>query len=171
MKSTLNQLLMNQYSSDIEEGEGHFFLLNHGGLTVKQMGDFRSMLYEKGARFRVVKRRVLNHVLKGKGIELSEASEGSVGVVYAFEDFVGVAKSLGDFFKVEEKIAFFGGYVDGTVVESSEFKELASLPSREVLLGRLMGSMVSPVRGMLAVLTAAPRDLVGVIKALEDKKS
>ena len=76
-----------------------------------------------------------------------------------------------DFAKAHDKLKVTAGHMEGSVVSTDQLKAIADLPSKEVLLGQIVGSMVSPHRGLLGVLNGVSRNLVQVINAIKDKKS
>jgi large subunit ribosomal protein L10 len=87
---------------------------------------------------------------------------GQVALVIAKGDAIaplGVTNKYVNDWKKEEKMTFVGGYMEGRLMDGAETKKLATLPSREVLLARLLGSMMSPLSGLARFLDAAKKDL------------
>lgn len=109
---------------------------------------------------------------------------GQVAVVIAKGDAIaplGVTNKYANEWKKEEKMVFVGGYMEGRLMDGAETKKLATLPSREVLLAKLLGSMMSPLSGLARFFDAAKKDLeaksltkvgdlVGSAPAKEEKK-
>ena len=144
------------------------------GLTVTELTELRVKLREAKAEFKIVKNRVAKFSIKEdapSSMPLSAGLKGPVGIVFVYGDPAAAAKSLLDFEK--EKKEFFkvtAGVMDGKGMSPADLKVLADLPSREVLLARIVGTLVSPHRGILGVLSGVPRQLVYVINAIKDSK-
>ena len=97
--------------------------------------------------------------------------EGPTAVATVSGDELTLAKALQDALRPYSKVvALRGGLLGGVAVDAAVFQQLASLPSREVLLGRLAGAMASPIVGMAGVLAGNLRNLVGVLSAVADQK-
>lgn len=145
------------------------------GLTVSELTDLRVKLRAAKAEFHVVKNRVCRVGLREQVPEaepLSATLRGPVGVVFAYGDPAAATKSLLDWEKERKEVfKVTGGYMDGKAIAPKDLQALADLPSREVLLARIIGSLVSPHRGLLTVLQGVPRNVVNVINAIKDKKA
>ena len=76
-----------------------------------------------------------------------------------------------EFSKGHGNLKVTAGHMEGAVLSAEELKAIADLPSKEVLLGQIVGSIVAPHRGLLGVLNGVSRNLVQVINAIKDKKS
>src|SRR5690606_16796794 len=96
---------------------------------------------------------------------------GPVGVVFIKGDAAATAKTVLEFAKDKDAFQVRGGLMDGAAVSLNELKAIADLPSKDVLLAQIVGSLVSPHRGLLAVLNGVPRQLVQVINAIKDTKT
>ena len=144
------------------------------GLTVEDLTKLRVKLKEAKAEFKVVKNRVAKVAIKEsvpKMAPMAEKLKGPVGLVLVYGDPAAVAKSLVEFSKDNEKFVVTGGVFDGQALEPKDLKAIADLPSREVLLAQIVGSLVNPHRGLLGVLSGVQRQLVTVLNAIKDKKS
>lgn len=145
------------------------------GLTVADLTDLRVKLREAKAEFRVIKNRVAKVAIKDDVPDLgplSSSLKGPIGLVLIFGDPAAAAKSVLEFEK--EKKEFFkvtSGVLDGKALSSTDLKALADLPSREVLLARIIGTLASPSRGLVTVLSGVPRQIVTVLAAIRDKKN
>ncbi|NRA67108.1 MAG: 50S ribosomal protein L10 [Pseudobacteriovorax sp.] len=145
------------------------------GLTVSEMTDLRVKLRESTAEFMVLKNRVAKKAVEEDGLEslkdFSNSFVGPVGVVCAFGDSAQATKTILEFAKEHPKLIIKSGHMDGSTVNVEELKAIADLPSKEVLLGQIVGSLVSPHRGLLGVLNGVSRNLVQVINAIKETKS
>lgn len=150
------------------------FVAEYSGLKVEHLTKLRVALRKANAEFRIAKNRVLR---KGLGdssvadfVALGEDLKGAVGLVHVYGDAAAGAKVALDFEKENELFKVRCGFMGGQRLGAAEVKAISDLPSREVLLGQIVGSLVSPHRGILGVLNAVPRSLVQVINAIKDKK-
>lgn len=143
------------------------------GLTVQELTELRVKLREAKAEFKIVKNRVAKVAIT-EGIENIEALKphlkGPVGIVIAYGDPAAAAKSLIEFGKDRENFKVTGGVMEGKGVTAAQLKAISELPSKEVLLSRLVGSLISPHRGILGVLQGVQRNLVQVVNAIKDTK-
>lgn len=139
----------------------HAFLLAFDRITVPEVTELRSRVRAKGGEYVVVKNRVALRALEGTSLAgLREQFAGPTAVVYAPSDPVGVAKVLTDFVKDVPKLTFKGGLVDGKAVSAAEIAAIATLPSREQLIAKLLFLLQSPVTRLARTLAALPRGLV-----------
>jgi large subunit ribosomal protein L10 len=134
-------------------------------VTVLEVSTLKKDLRAVGAVFLVAKKTLIRIAFKNVyGVELDlNTLPGQVALVIAQgEDAIaplGVANKYVNEWKKEEKMVFVGGYLDGRLMDAVETKKLSTLPSREVLLAKLLGSMMSPLSGLARFLDAAKKDL------------
>jgi len=148
------------------------FLADYRGLTVEQVNTLRTQLRGAGAEYRVVKNTLLRLASRGTSSEcLDPMLEGPTAIAIAPGDPVAVAKVLADFAKANAKFELKGGALDGKALSVNDVKALSDLPSREVLLARLLGSLNAPATNFVGVLAAVPRSFVQVLAAVKDKKA
>ncbi len=144
---------------------------DYRGLKVSEMTELRAKLRENGASMRVVKNRLVKRVLKERGLEnLNEFFTGPTAIASAEEDPVAPAKILAEFAKVHGALNLKAGLMDGDVLTKAQIEHLATLPSKDVLLARVLATMNAPATNMVGVLAAIPRQLVTVIDAIRKKK-
>jgi len=143
------------------------------GLTVAELTELRLELRKVGAEFKVTKNRVLKKAIELDAQDadgLSDKLTGPVGVVYLYDDAAAGAKVAVEFAKSHEKFVVTGGLMDGSAVSESEIEAISKLPSKEVLLGQILGSLTAPHKGIMGILNGVPRSLVQVINAIKDTK-
>ncbi len=99
-----------------------------------------------------------------------ENMTGTVGVTFSYEDEVSGAKIVNKFVKDNEAFNFGGGVLEGKFILPEMVKQLASIPSRDQLLAKLVGSLNSPISGMVGVLSGNLRNLVGTLNAIKESK-
>ena len=145
---------------------------DYRGLKVSEMQSVRRSLRASGVQLHVAKNRLLKiaAVEAGRG-ELSPLLSGPTALASSSGDETALAKALQDALRPYAKVvALRGGLLGEVAVDAAAFQQLANLPSREVLLSRLVGAMASPIAGMAGVLAGNLRNLVGVLSAVADQK-
>ncbi|MDO3379066.1 50S ribosomal protein L10 [Geoalkalibacter halelectricus] len=148
------------------------FLADYRGLNVEKLNQLRTELRNAGAEYRVVKNTLLRLAAKGTTVEcLENELAGPTAMALATGDPVAPAKVLSDFAKANEKFQIKAGALEGKLLSVDDIKALADLPSREVLLGKMLGSLNAPVTNFVGVLAAVPRSLVQVLGAIQEKKA
>ncbi len=151
----------------------HLYFTQYQGLKFKEMDELRCTLKPLGDTFKVIKNSVLGHALKEAGVELGDVKvlEGPSALLYgAGDDPVSPARVLYKFGKGKEALKILGGVVDGKWMEAGELKTLSTLGTKPEVLTRLAGVLYASVAQSAQVLAAPIRDMVLVLKALEDKK-
>jgi len=143
---------------------------HYRGLTVSEMGDLRHALHDADVSLQVVKNTLARRAAEGTDFKAAaELFSGPVAIAYG-KDPVGMAKAISDFAKKHEALDIRGGVLDGKAVDVSGIKALASLPSREVLLAKMLGSMQSPISGFVRTLAEVPASFVRTLAAIRDQK-
>lgn len=130
------------------------FIVNCQGLTVAQMQNLRLALESKNSEIQVAKNRLVRIAIQGK-VEsdvLREQLVGQNAIVFAKSDLTGTAKVLYDFARANEDLKIVAGCYDSRLLDKAAVTVLASLPSREVLIARLFGTMMAPITALAIVL-------------------
>ena len=147
-------------------------LIDYRGLTVEEVTNLRNKFREAGVEYRVLKNTMIRRAVDALGMEgLEPVLEGPTAVAFGMEDAVAPAKIISDFIKETEKTEIKAGVLEGKVVDVAAVKALASLPSREVLLAKVLGSMNAPITGFVTALSGNIRNLLYVLNAIGEKKS
>ena len=151
-KVELKKPIVEEISAGIKDAKS-VVLVDYRGLTVEQDTKLRKELRENGVVYKVYKNTMMNFAFKGTDYEgLAPYLEGPSAMAYSNEDATAPARSLCNFAKTADKLEVKGGVVEGTVYDADGIKAISAIPSREVLLGRLFGSMQSPITNMARVL-------------------
>ncbi|MBF0496447.1 MAG: 50S ribosomal protein L10 [Deltaproteobacteria bacterium] len=146
-------------------------LTNFSGLTVEKMSRLRDALREGGVEYKVVKNSLMNLAAKDTGVSrLKDHFSGPAGVAISYDEPITMAKVLADFAKAEDKFSIKVGYVDGNVFQGDEIVQFSKLPSREVLLGRLLGTMNAVPTGLVSTLNQIIATFLRALQAIADKK-
>jgi large subunit ribosomal protein L10 len=133
-------------------------------VTVLEVSTMKKDLRAQNAIFLTIKKTLIRIAFQNVyGVEIDLSTlPGQVSLVIAKGDAIaplGVVNKYANEWKKEEKVTFVGGYMEGRLMDGAETKKLATLPSREVLLAKLLGSMMSPLSGLARFFDAAGKDL------------
>jgi len=140
------------------------------GLTVSQMGDLRRRLHQADVSLQVVKNTLARRAAEGTDFKVAEELfTGPVAIAFGNEP-VGMAKAIAEFAKENEAMEIKGGVLDGKMIDVAGVKALASLPSRDVLLAKMLGSMQAPISGFVRTLAEVPASFVRTLAAIRDQK-
>ncbi|MFH0825876.1 MAG: 50S ribosomal protein L10 [Pseudomonadota bacterium] len=149
-------------------------LTNFSGLTVAEMNELRSQLRDKGASLKVVKNTLVRRAMPGTDVShLADHLEGPRAAAWTQNEhrITDLAKTLTEFAKAHPKMEVVRGVVGTSVLDAKDLDALSKLPPREVLVGRLLGTMIAPVAAFVNTLAAVPRSFLSVLKAIEDRNS
>jgi large subunit ribosomal protein L10 len=149
----------------------NLYVTDFTGLNVLRMTELRRRLRTAGVGYVVVKNTLAQRALAANKISgLDDHLAGPTGLVLAGKDPVAAAKVLTDFAREFEKPAVKIGLVDGKPVTAAQVKQLASLPSREVLLSQLAGAMQAPMAQLAGVMNGLLMQVVGALEALRTQR-
>jgi large subunit ribosomal protein L10 len=146
-------------------------LTDYRGLNVSKTEELRKRLRGVNAKFHVVQNRMFKHVaneLSVKGLE--SGLKGPSAMVVGKGDVVQTAKVLKDFIKENSIPTVKIGSLEGVILSAADVDKLAGLPSREVLLGQLVGTIAAPMTRLAGVLNQKVASLLYVLKAVQEKK-
>jgi len=155
-------------------GARALFLTSFQGLSVAEMNALRSELRNRGVNYKVMKNTLVR--LAYQDTDVASLGADFVGPRAAAwtetsDNVPAMAKVLVDFAKAHPNLTLIRGVLDGNLVEPTEMEALSTLPPREVLLARVLGTMKAPVSAFVNTLAAVPRSLLTVLKAIEEQKS
>lgn len=163
--------MIERYQSGMAKAS-NAFVLDYKGISVPDDTELRAKLREVGASYEVVKNTLAKRAFKGEPLEdLQDHLQGPTAVAYTNGDAVALAKALTDFAKTVPAVEFKAGILDGEAVDVGLIGEIATLPSREVLLAKLLYLMQSPITNFAKVLDAIPRNFVLVLDQIAKKKA
>jgi len=149
-------------------------IAQYRGMTVAELTELRRNLRKSNAEFKVLKNRVAKKALEQDvpaAKDLAPLLKGPIGLVLVYGDAAAASKTVLDYAKGHPNLVVGGGLFENKVVSSADIKALSDLPSKEVLLARIVGSLVSPHRNFLGVMTGIHRNVLNVLNAIKDKKS
>ena len=130
-------------------------LVKYEGITVEQDTALRAALRAAGIEYTVIKNTLIGKACDKAGFEgLKSELEGMNAMAISFDDPIAPAKILKEYAEKIETFELRGGILDGTVIDKNTVKELADIPPREVLIGKLLGSIQGPLYGLACGLQA-----------------
>jgi len=147
-------------------------LVDYKGITVAEDTTLRRSLREKGVDYSVVKNTLTKLALKEAGITgLDDVLNGTTALATSETDLVAPAKVLVEYAEKNDKFTIKAGFVEGKVVSIDEIKALAKLPSKEVLIAKVLAGFNAPITGFVNVLNGNIRGLVVALNAIAEKKA
>lgn len=146
-------------------------LTDYKGLNVAAMNDLRAKLREAGIEYQVVKNTLLRRAAEDTdAAALVDSFTGPSAIALSMDDPVAPAKVLTEFAKANDKLEIKVGVMEGKFLDAASIKALASLPSREILLAKLLSVLVAVPTGMVTVLNEIPAQFVRLLAAVRDQK-
>ena len=137
-------------------------LVDYRGLTVAQDTELRNQLRKAGVEYAVLKNTMISRAIEGMNVDEMHASlEGPTAVALGYEDMIAPAKILSEFAKKSKKLTIKCGVCDGAYLNADGVEALASLPSKEVLIAKIMGSMMSSVSKFVYCVEAIRKQKAG----------
>lgn len=151
-KVELKKPIVDEISAAIKDAQS-VVVVDYRGLTVEQDTQLRKNLREAGVTYKVYKNTFLNFAFKGTEFEgLAPFLEGPTAVAVSTTDATAPARLIAEFAKTADKLEIKAGVVEGKVYDAKGMAAIANIPSREVLLSRLLGSMKSPITNFARVM-------------------
>lgn len=142
----------------------HVFLTGYEKLTVQQDFELRKTVRGVGANYRVVKNNIAEKAAEGSPLsELMSGLKGMTSIAYTSKDPVALAKALTAYAKANPTFTFRAGLVEGRVVNVAGLQELANLPSREEIFGKLLYLINAPAQRLVSAINGVGRNLAVVI--------
>ncbi len=139
----------------------------YGGVSVGQLTQLRRLAQNAGAEVVVVKNTLIRRALEESGLPYDpEVMTGPCLVTFAYDDIAQAAKVMTDFVRTsQERVRIVGGIVGGRLVDAQQVQALTELPSREVLIARVLGGVQAPISGLVGVLSSVLRGVINVVNA------
>ena len=146
-------------------------IVDFTGLKAVESFALRESLKEVNAELKVAKKTLIQLALKNNNLDKNiREMSGEIGLVFGYQDEILPAKAVYDFSKKNEKLKILGGFFENKFQEAEKFIELAKLPSREELLGKLVGSISSPITGFVRSLQYNLKGLIFALNAIKENK-
>lgn len=170
MPSLAKELMFEELKKALD-AKSYLFFARFSGLSVADLGDLRRKLEKVADRSLVIKNTITKRVFKELGIEADEFLKGSLLLTVANKDPQVVSKVLVDFAKDRESFQLVGASLDRQLFQVPALKGIASLPSRQVLLGQVVCGLNAPVQGFVSVLNQLVQGLVIALGQIQKQKS
>mgnify|MGYP000982996436 CR=1 FL=1 len=146
-------------------------LVDYRGLNVEELTELRRNYRKAGVDYKVYKNTMMRFAFKDAGLEeFNQHLTGPNAVAFGFEDPIQAAKITEEFAKNHDKLEIKAGIVDGKIIGIEEVKNLASLPSKEILIAQALGGLNAPITGFANVLQGTIRKLVYALNAVKEKQ-
>ena len=148
-------------------------LVDYKGITVAEDTKMRRELRAANVEYRVIKNAILVRACEQIGYDdLAEVLVGTTALAISEDDVIAPAKILAKYSKdLKEKVVIKGGFLDGKVVDLAQINELATLPSEQELIAKVLGSLNAPISGLVTVLNGNIRGLAQVLGQIAEQKS
>ncbi|MFZ5391753.1 MAG: 50S ribosomal protein L10 [Patescibacteria group bacterium] len=142
------------------------------GINAEQMVELRKKMVKNNCKYAVPKKTILRKILEKNKLVLPPdfSMDGAVNLVFSFDDEINGPKTIHDFAANVDKVEIIGGIYNGQFIPKPQVIELATMPSKEELYAKLVGSINSPISGFVNVLAGNIRGLVNVLNAIKDQK-
>ena len=151
-KVELKQPIVEEIKAHIEKAQSAV-LVDYRGITVEQDTILRRKMREEGVVYKVYKNTMLRRAFEGTDFaQLDQHLEGTTAIAFGIEDATAPARIISEVMKEASTISFKGAVVEGTYYDAEGTKVIANIPSRDVLISKLLGSLQSPITNLARVL-------------------
>lgn len=160
--------IVNQAVDGFKNSQGIYFT-RYTGMSVPQITELRKAFSSNSVNYKVIKNTLTKIAAKEAGYEgkFDELLENQVAIAFS-EDPVAPARVIKDFLKEnEDSIEVLGVFFDGELYDAGKYKQLANLPSKEVLLGKFVSCLNSPMYGLASTLNGSMSKLVFALRAIQ----
>ncbi len=163
--------LLETYKEILSNNEG-YFLVSSDSIDTATVTDLKKQLKETGADYKVVKNTIFKIALQDtdQPVEVQDF-DGNTGIIFFGEDPTAPAKLVKKVQKDTEKMEAKGGVYEGKFLSEQKVMQLAEIPSREALLGMLVGTMSAPLTGFMNAVTGNVKSLTVALKGISEKDS
>lgn len=147
-------------------------LTDYRGLKVHELAELRRELRAQGVEYTVYKNTLARRAADSSELgALVEYLQGPTAIAFGFDDPIAAARSISSFAKTHAQLSVKGGLLEGRVIDAAAIRLLAALPSREVLLAKLAGTLQAPITGLATVLNGPIRGLALALGRTVEQKS
>ncbi len=140
---------------------------DYRGMTVAEITDLRKKLRESGSDLIVAKNTLIRLAARETGhTQLESLLAGPTALALAYDDVTRTAKILKDYVQTSQKVTIRGGLLGHSLLPADGLEQVTSLPSREQVLGQILGGIQTPLTGLVGVVNAPLTGVVGVLNAV-----
>ena len=163
--------LVQEYIERLNSSEA-VIITDYRGLTVPEMQELRAEIRKVEGSFSVVKNSLARLALQEAGLPVVDKMLiGPVGIGFCNQNMTGVAKAVTNFAKVNDRLEIKGGLIGDQVLDEAAIKNLASLPTIEVLRAQLLGVINAPATQLAGIVAGSIRQVVNVVNAYAEKET
>ncbi len=171
MPNAQNVEMLSQIKQDLD-GVNAVWVVDYRGLTVKESEELRRSVREAEASMKVYKNTLMRIALADLEMaNMDEILSGPSAFVFSGADVAASAKALKEYAKKNEKLEIKGGIMDGAFVDATQVEAIASLPSRDQLMGQIAGAIAGLARGLAVTVGGVPSGLARAISAVAEQKN
>jgi len=158
---------------ELLESSTAVYLTDYHGINVEDISSLRNQFRNEGVRYKVFKNTLVNRALNeiGKYDKIADHLIGMTGFAFTTTNPIAPVKIINKYFNDKEKLSLKACYIEGEYFEGSELKTLATLPTKNELIASIMGSLDSPVSGIVGAINAVMRDLVSVVEQISQREA
>lgn len=161
------QAVINEIKENIENAKS-LVLVDYRGLNVSELTELRKRFREENVLYKVYKNTMMDFAFKELGYDdILESLEGPNAVAFSMEDPIAAARVSYEFAKEHENLEIKVGYLEGEFMDSAKVQKIASIPSKEVLLAKLLGSLKAPVSNFVYMADALAKKRAEEAEAVE----
>ncbi len=165
--------LVNNVASLLNKEAPSTIVVEYSNISSNEMNELRDKLFEKEATLKIVKNTFIKKVLNSVGVDIEEQEKNLTGqnaLLIAKDNILESIKDLYDFMKKTQKGEVKFGVFEGDLLAENKVKAISELPSKEVLLGQIVGGFMSPLKGFAFALNDTQGKFVRVLSAIQDSK-
>ncbi len=147
------------------------WIVDYRGLTVKEIQELRRNIRDAGASMKVYKNTLMHLALSESELPtMDDLLEGPSAFVFADSDPAAAAKVIKNFAKANENLSIKGGMMEGEAYDAAQVEAIASLPSKEELMGQVAGMISGVARGLATTISGVPRGLAQAMSQVAEQK-
>src|SRR5436190_22028069 len=155
---------------DLFQNSQVLIFTDYRGLSVADITNLRRQLRDKGVEYHVTKNSLTTLASEHAGLgDLGELLDGPTAIAFVNDDIPGAAKVLADFVRTSRILQIRGGLMGHTTISADQVGDLTKLLTREQYIARVLGSMQSPISGMVGALAGVIRNFMNVMQARVDQ--
>lgn len=164
------QSLVAEYSERLDRADVAIWS-NYRGVKVAQLESLRNSLRQTSAEVVIVKNTLMRVALEEHGLPYDhDVMNGPCAVTFVYDDIAAATRVVNNFARdSDQRFQLVGGLVGGKIADAAQVRELMTLPSREVLLARVVGGIAAPISAFVGTLSAVIGGLVNVLNAHREK--
>lgn len=170
MPNQKNQDTVAQIKEELAEISA-MWIVDYRGLTVKEIQELRRNVRGAGASMKVYKNTLMHLALSESELPtMDDLLEGPSAFILAESDPAAAAKVIKNFAKSNENLTIKGGMMDGQAYDAAQVEAIASLPSKEELMGQIAGAIAGVARGLATTINGVPRGLAQALSQVSEQK-